>query len=249
MRPLLSIGVLARRAGITVRTLHHYDEIGLLPARRTEAGHRRYGDLEVERLLYITALRALGLRLEDVRSALDAPDFDPAATVAQRRAALDLEADRLATLGKRLAALEDAIRHRATTGAPVAPDTFLALTLAMNEIEQHYTPDQLQALSERREALGPDAIRAVEAEWPRLFDALGAALEAGTDPSDPTVQSLVARWDELVAMFTGGDAGIQQSLGSVWQESGDAASGMGGVEPGQMRALFAYAERARSARG
>jgi cob(I)alamin adenosyltransferase len=67
-----SIGELADEAGITVRTLHHYDSIGLLRAScRTDGGHRRYSDLDVRRLYEITALRQLGLSLAEIADVVD----------------------------------------------------------------------------------------------------------------------------------------------------------------------------------
>ena len=66
------IGELARRTGLTVRTLHHYDEIGLLsPAERSDGGHRVYGEAEVQRLYRIVSLRSLGFPLEAVAAALE----------------------------------------------------------------------------------------------------------------------------------------------------------------------------------
>ncbi len=242
------VGELAARAGVTVRALHHYEAVGLLRPSRTDAGHRRYGAAEVERLQQITSLRALGLSLEQVRDALDAPDFDPAGTVERQRAALDAEAARLGALADRLDGLGRLLRQRARSGAPITPDTFLALTHAMTAIETHYTPEQLQRLADRREALGDDAIRAVEAEWPRLFEAVGAEMDAGTDPADPAVQKLVDRWDELVGMFTGGDPGLRQSLGTAVEADRAGTSQLMGLDPDRMRALFAYAQRARDAR-
>src|SRR5947209_2975928 len=67
-----SVGELADAAGVTVRTLHHYDQVGLLaPAARTDAGHRRYRAEQVERLYEITAMWSLGFDLDAVRRALD----------------------------------------------------------------------------------------------------------------------------------------------------------------------------------
>jgi len=66
------IGELASRTGLTVRTLHHYDRIGLLrPGRRTPAGHRVYGESEVQRLYAIVALRSLGMPLARIAETLD----------------------------------------------------------------------------------------------------------------------------------------------------------------------------------
>lgn len=71
-----SVGELADAAGITVRTLHHYEQVGLLaPASRTEAGHRRYRTAQAERLYQITAMRSLGFHLDEIRRALDGEDL------------------------------------------------------------------------------------------------------------------------------------------------------------------------------
>src|SRR5262245_49278277 len=74
----LKVGELARRTGLTVRTLHHYDEIGLLkPSLHTEAGHRLYTAGDVARLQQVLSLRQLGFSLEEVRDCLSRPDFSP----------------------------------------------------------------------------------------------------------------------------------------------------------------------------
>jgi len=71
------IGELAESSGVTVRTLHYYEEIGLLvPSARTEAGHRLYGATEVERLYRICLLKQLGMPLDGVRASLDSQGAD-----------------------------------------------------------------------------------------------------------------------------------------------------------------------------
>ena len=74
-----TVGELARLAGVTVRTLHHYDRIGLLvPSERTAAGYRRYTASDLDRLHRILVYRELGFPLEEVATVLDDPDADPA---------------------------------------------------------------------------------------------------------------------------------------------------------------------------
>src|SRR5919201_3674111 len=74
----LKVGELARRTGLTVRTLHHYDEIGLLrPSLHTEAGHRLYTARDVARLQQVLSLRQFGFSLEEIRECLDRPGFSP----------------------------------------------------------------------------------------------------------------------------------------------------------------------------
>src|SRR5437588_9741683 len=74
----LKVGELARRTGLTIRTLHHYDEIGLLkPSLHTEAGHRLYTAGDIARLQQVLSLRQLGFGLEEVRGCLDRSGFAP----------------------------------------------------------------------------------------------------------------------------------------------------------------------------
>src|SRR3954452_6962052 len=74
----LRVGELASRTGLTVRTLHHYDEIGLVkPSQHTGAGYRLYTGRDITRLQQVVSLRQLGLSLEEVRACLDRPDFSP----------------------------------------------------------------------------------------------------------------------------------------------------------------------------
>ncbi|MBT8207661.1 MAG: MerR family transcriptional regulator, partial [Acidimicrobiia bacterium] len=71
------VGALAEATGLTVRTLHYYEEIGLLvPSQRSDAGHRLYGREDVERLYRVRVLRRLGLSLDEIRNALDNPQWD-----------------------------------------------------------------------------------------------------------------------------------------------------------------------------
>ncbi len=72
----MKVGTLAKKTGLTIRTLHYYEEVGLLaPAQRTDAGHRLYGADEVVRLQKVVLLRQLGFSLEEIRACLDQPDY------------------------------------------------------------------------------------------------------------------------------------------------------------------------------
>ena len=104
---------------------------------------------------------------------------------------------------------------------------------------KYYTPDQLQELEARRQALGEDAIRQVQEEWPRLIAQVCAKMEKGTDPASKPVQQLARRWGELVRAFTGGNPGIEKSLGPLYQQE-PAMGARFGLDP----QLFAYMNRA-----
>src|SRR6188508_2526704 len=92
----LSIGELAKLAGVSIRTLHHYDEVGLLsPLQRSKAGYRRYGPPEVERLHQILVYRDLGFDLARIASILDDSAVDAMAQLRRQHALLRGEIGRL----------------------------------------------------------------------------------------------------------------------------------------------------------
>jgi DNA-binding transcriptional MerR regulator len=95
----MTVGQVAERFAVTVRTLHHYDEIGLLrPSRRSAAGYRLYTDADVTRLQHVVVYRRLGFSLEDVAEVLDDPDADVTAHLRRQRAAVTSRLDELADL-------------------------------------------------------------------------------------------------------------------------------------------------------
>jgi MerR family transcriptional regulator, thiopeptide resistance regulator len=203
------IGELARRTGLTVRTLHHYDEIGLLsPAARSEGGHRVYGEDDVRRLYRIVSLRSLGFPLEAIAAALDEDGFDPRAAVEDHLARLEAQMEQQRLLQHRLRRLLEQL----------GTEDFLTTIQELTMRQRYYTPEQLEQLEQRRQAIGDDKIRGVEREWAEIFATLRAEMDAGTDPADPKLRPLAERGRELVAMFTGGDPGITSALKEMWEK-------------------------------
>lgn len=227
------VGQLSARTGISVRALHHYDAIGLLrPAARTGAGHRLYDEDDVRRLYRIAALRSLGMPLEEIGSAIDGGGLER--TVRAQIARLDEQIALAGRLRERLARVLDA-----------PTDELMNTIEVMTMYDKYYSPEQLEQLSQRREALGEDGMQAAEDAWQRIADGLRAAHAAGTDPADPAVQALIDEADGLIAQFTGGDPGIRESLNRV-HENEDPATATHGMFDGE---LMEYMAAARSARG
>src|SRR5262245_45531502 len=135
------IGELARTAGVTVRTLHHYDELGLLtPSERTTAGHRLDAAEDVERLYRLLALRNIGLPLDEVGTLLDGED-GVADTVRNHLARVEGQVQALDALKTRLTRLLGAIED-----GEASPQRFLDALEAMSMFEKYYTPEQLKQL-------------------------------------------------------------------------------------------------------
>ena len=118
----LTVGAVARLAGVTVRTLHHYDEIGLVePAGRTDSGYRPYGAKELERLQEVLFFRELGFSLETIRDIIGRPSYSRAAALEQQRELLVMHADRLLTM---VDAIDRAVLAE-TTGVKMSSEEML----------------------------------------------------------------------------------------------------------------------------
>ena len=104
------VGEVARATGLTVRTLHYYDEIGLLvPSERSDVGHRRYCATDLERLYRITRLREIGMTLADIGHALDDPSWHLSAALARHIAQLDQQLAAGHRVRQRLSALASSV--------------------------------------------------------------------------------------------------------------------------------------------
>ena len=166
----MRVGDLARRTGLTVRALHHYDELGLVvPSGRTAAGHREYDDGDVRRLYQVVALRRLGFALADVQALLDGAAYDPRDTVRRQLAESDRRLAAERDLRARLAHLLDVL----DSGGEPTTDDLLRAVEATTMTEQYYTPEQLEALRERAEALGPDGMANAQQDWADVIAGFG----------------------------------------------------------------------------
>jgi DNA-binding transcriptional MerR regulator len=186
------VGELARRTGLTVRTLHHYDDIGLVkPSLHTDSGHRLYTDVDIARLQQVLSLRQLGLSLGEVRDCLDRPGFTPLEVIGLHTARLREQIDRQRRLCGRL----DAIAARLRTAGEPSAEEFLRTIEEMTVLEKLYTPEQMERFREAGESAGPEEVRAVEEAWTGLLADVRAARDL--DPASPRAQELAHRWDEL----------------------------------------------------
>lgn len=237
------IGDLARETGLSVRTLHHYDEIGLLmPSRRSEAGYRLYATDDIARLQHIKSLRQLGLSLGEIRDLLDRNHISPLQAIEHHLHRLEEQMALQRQLIERLRALVWKLSAAEEVSAAEFIKTIEVMTM-LEDIGRYYTEEQMDELRRRRNRVGEERIRQVEAEWPPLIAEMRAAMERNADPTCEEVQVLARRWDALVQEFTGGNPGIERSLQTMYQHE-PAAREFSGIDAD----LFAYVTRALSAR-
>ncbi|GAC1542696.1 MAG: MerR family transcriptional regulator [Ramlibacter sp.] len=223
------VGEVARRSGLSVRTLHYYDAIGLLtPRLRSDAGYRLYMPSDVVRLQKIKLLQGLGFPLDEVGALLDRRDVSLHRVIGLHIERLREQMALQHTLFRRL----EFIAARLADAQEVGIDEFfytLEVLSSMDRIKQYYSPspEQLAALAQRRQQLGNQGIKSVESEWPELIAQVRAHMERGTPPVDDQVQALGCRWKALVDTFTGGDTGIANTLQRMYQNEPGVRSHFG----------------------
>lgn len=216
-RDVWKVGELATATGLTVRTLHHYEEIGLLRAsERTYANHRLYTDEDIQRLYRILALKGLGLSLDEIRAHLDAEDLDPRETLRRHLAQLEAQARHVQQLHRQIEGISRLLERRE---APTGADLVHVMEM-MRRIDSYYSDEERAWLEARAAEIGQDAIVAAEREWAETLARAEDLAAADCDPTDQEVQALIDRWDELVAAFHGGHGGVAKSLQRMWEEQG-----------------------------
>ncbi|WP_089156764.1 MerR family transcriptional regulator [Micromonospora sp. NBS 11-29] len=197
-----TVGQVARAARVTVRTLHHYDEIGLLrPSGRTPAGYRRYDDADLDRLQLVRYYRELGFPLDEIAQILDDPDADPPAHLRRQH---ELLSGRIGKLQEMVTAIEHAMEAR-KLGIQLTPEERF-------EVFGDYDPDEHAEEVERRwgeteayrqsqERTGryskEDWLRnkAQNEDWGRRFAAL---MDSGAPAEGPEAMALAEEHRQLI---------------------------------------------------
>ncbi|MBA4013408.1 MAG: MerR family transcriptional regulator [Phenylobacterium sp.] len=200
-----TVSELAALSRVSVRTLHHYDEIGLLkPALVGENGYRYYGEAELLRLQQILFHRELGLRLEDIRRALDAPDFDLKAALRAHRAHLAAQAKRyralVRTLDQTLAALEgETEMDGSQMYRGFSPEKQAQYETWLEDRFGAAARPEIEASKARMAAMSPADYDDFLAELEAVEAALAKAMADGLPADGEAVSPLVARHHAWVA--------------------------------------------------
>ncbi|WP_134057297.1 MerR family transcriptional regulator [Mycolicibacterium litorale] len=212
-----TVGAVARLTGVSVRTLHHYDHIGLVvPSVRTAAGYRGYTDADVERLHLVLVYRSVGLPLDEIRTLLDDPRADVVAHLERQLELLHDRADRIRHTIKAVEELMNARREGIQLtaqeqveifGSTVHSDEYAA------EAEERWGDTDAWRQSQQRAArmTKQDWID-VKAHGDALLADLAAAKRAGVAPGSPEADRLAARHRASIERFYDCDAEMQRCL-------------------------------------
>lgn len=184
---LLKIGELAKRIGVTVRTLHHYDAIGLVkPSARSDAGYRLYNRNDIARLHRIQALRGLGLSLAETDAMLAGEGAELRMVIKQQITSLQRQISETVALCDRLQGLEAQL---VDTDEPDIDDWLSTLRL-MATHRKYFTQEEMDALFRRKE-LSSDV------QWRALIDSVRDLMDHGIPADSEQAQSLASKWLDL----------------------------------------------------
>ena len=215
---MLKVGELAKRSGLTVRALHHYDSIGLLtPSARSDSGYRLYNSDDIARLHQVQALRRFGVPLAGIAAFLASPGSQLQAIVGQQIEALTRQIDQAAQLREQLTALQRQI------AAGEEPDlsTWLSTLELMTMYDKYFTKDELERLPMlQQQASG-------QSEWPGLVVRMRALMDAGVPPADPRAQQLGQHWMTMLERDTGGNPEFRARLIAMHEQEPSLAEQTG----------------------
>lgn len=206
---MLKIGELAKRTGLTVRTLHHYDDIGLLsPSARSDAGYRLYNETDIARLHRILALRRFGMGLADIGTYLTGPDLPLIDVVDRQIAMLASQIDAAKTLRSRLQGL----RGRLAAGQEPDLADWLTTLEHMTMYEKYFSQEELQQLPLYTPSEG------IEAEWKALVEEMRHLMDSGASPAHARVRELAARWMAMLGRDTGANPVLFAKLNTMHEQ-------------------------------
>ncbi|WP_380704768.1 MerR family transcriptional regulator [Salinithrix halophila] len=209
------MGEAAKRLGLTVRTLHHYDEIGLVgPAERNQHGHRLYTQEDLMKLAQVKMLKRVGLPLKDIRAVLDHHRKDPDQLLKKQLSALRQEKNRLEEMEKGLISILRSVEVEGGWDWKIVNQFIRLSEVDDDERDRHlrkwFTEEEQVRL--RRLPVLEDHSAETE-EWIHLLRILADHRDQG--PASPIVQEVIARIDEKTRDIFEGDEAMMNRFWEV----------------------------------
>jgi DNA-binding transcriptional MerR regulator len=224
--PVYRVSEFAEKAGVTVRTLHHYDRLGLLkPSGRTEAGYRLYSERDFARLQQIVTLKFIGLPLANIRALLDSSDLDINATLRLQRQLLQEKSRQLELAIKAIDAAERSLLTSRTPDWTVLKKIIEVMEMQASNnkewMKKYYSEEAQAKIAELNKTWTPEKQIKAQQDWKDLIRDVEAAVLCHEDPASPAAKLLAQRWSSLVSAFTGGDSEIQKGVNSFYADQGN----------------------------
>ncbi len=219
---MYTVKKLADLAGVTVRTLHHYDEIDLLKPTTVGAnGYRYYDDAALLRLQQVLFYREIGLELVQVKAILDSPDFDVLTALRSHRTILEEKTARLHDL---INTIDNTIAHL-EGGTPMSKKRlFNGFSLEKQkqyerEARLQYGPEKVNESIQRWNHYTKVQQELILEEGNQIYSDVVTAIEAGTAAQSAEVQAILVRWHDHIRHFYEPTLDILRGLGDLYNTS------------------------------
>ena len=221
---MYTVKQLSDLAGVSVRTLHYYDEIDLLkPAKVGENKYRYYDESTLFRLQQILFYRELGIPLLQIKDVLDSPDFDLIHALQSHRKVIGEKIDRMQNL---IETIDDTIKHVQGVMQMSRKKMFEAFNDEQNEeyrreARLQYGADRVDSSYKRWNNYSSAEKQAIMDEGNQIYWELTEALEAGKPTYDEEVQAILARWHQHLNYFYEPSLDMLRGLGMLYNSSSD----------------------------
>ena len=231
---MYTVKQLAELAGVSVRTLHYYDEIALLkPTSVGENGYRYYDDEAVLRLQQIMLYREMELELLQIKDILDNPDFDLVSALRSHRAVMGQKIKRLQTL---IQTVDSTIMHVTGEVKMSKKRLFEAFSAEKQkdyerEARLTYGPDTVNQSIKRWESYSEAQKQAIGDEGNQIYSDLADAIEAGKPAQSEAVQAILGRWHEHIRYFYEPTLEILRGLGELYNSHPDFIANFKKIHP------------------
>ena len=211
----------AALTGVTVRTLHHYDAVGLLrPSGRTRAGYRLYGDRDFALLQQIVTLKFIGFSLQQIKELVNQEAFNLAEMLRLQRDILTVKRQHLDKAVEAIEKVEGLLAKRGEPDWQAFTKIIEVINMSntMDWAKKYYSEEAQKAIEERAKLWTPELQAQTTAAWNALFKDIEQAIADGADPAGDRAHSLDKRWCELVGGFTGGNPEIAKGLNKFYAD-------------------------------
>jgi DNA-binding transcriptional MerR regulator len=208
-----NVAELAELAGVTVKALHHYDRLGLLRPRRSNAGYRLYVARDLERLEQIVALKSIGLTLEQIRVVLDGDVHALASALRDQRQTLERKRAELTRAIRAIERVESTVSlYRALSRGGVLNRLIEAIDMQndLDAMQRYFKTDAAWARGRSYFEQWPSQ------GWRGLFREIQDSLRE--DPAGDHARSLASRWEVLFRTDTNGDFAFRAGLWRAWHD-------------------------------
>lgn len=202
----LTVGAVSGLVGVSVRTLHHYDRIGLVtPSGRTPAGYRVYDDADIERLHQVLTYRELGFPLEQIATLLDDPDTDMVTRLGDQRDQLRTRIDRLhrmvAAVEELMNAKKTGIQLTAAEQAEIFGDDWPGDEYAAEAQERWGDTDAWWQSRQRTSSFTKDDWQQIKADTDAFETRVADAMRRGVDPATDEANALAEEHRASIERF------------------------------------------------